>query len=309
MILVTGANGFIGSKLVEVLKNSKEYKVLGAVRGQSSSEGLITVGDLNALTDWSLALKDVEVVIHTAARVHTMKETSLNPLEEFRSVNVEGTLNLAKQAMKAGVKRFIFLSSIKVNGESTLKGRPFFFDDTPAPEDAYGQTKLETEEELKSLCNQVPCDRSMELVVIRPPLVYGPGAKGNFILLEKLVCLGLPLPFGKIQNRRSLVASENLCDFIKTCIKHPKAAGNVFLVSDGNDLSTSDLLNKIAESHKMSIWLFWLPRIFFKISLSILRKKSIYDRLFGSLEVDITKSRELLEWEPKDMTGKYKTSE
>ena len=222
-----------------------------------------------------------------------MRESSKDPLASFRKVNVEGTLNLARQAAAKGVRRFIFISSIKVNGEETF-GVPYTADSEPAPVDPYGISKLEAEQGLMSIASQT----GMEVVIIRPVLVYGPGVKANFLSMMKWLSQGIPLPFGAINNRRSLVALGNLVDLVVTCIDHPKAANQKFLVSDGDDLSTTMLLNKMAQALNKPARLLPIPSFFLKLAAFLLGKQSLSQRLCGSLQVDIDKNRELLGWKP-----------
>jgi len=223
-----------------------------------------------------------------------MKEEVTDPLAEYRRVNVDGTLNLARYAVEAGVKRFVFISSIKVNGEQIAPGRPFTCDDTPTPKDPYAISKLEAEQGLQ----QIALETGMEVVIIRPPLVYGPGVKGNFASMIKLVEKGLPLPFGAIDNRRSLVGLDNLVDLIITCIDHPNAANQVFLVSDGEDLSTSGLLRRVAKAMGKPSRLIPVPAGLLQLGATVLGKKAIGQRLLGSLQVDISSTRERLDWTP-----------
>jgi nucleoside-diphosphate-sugar epimerase len=256
---------------------------------------VVTVGDLSAQTDWSSALVGVDAVVHTAARVHVINDKCLNPLAEFCRVNVEGTAALALQAEAAGVKRFVFLSSIKVNGEFTEQGQPFTADDVPAPEDPYGVSKHEAEQ----LLRQIAAETDMEVVIIRPPLVYGPGVKANFESIMRWLARGVPLPLAAvIQNRRSLVALDNLVDLIVTCLKHPAAANQTFLVSDGEDLSTAELLTRMGAAMGHPARLFYLPPALLKLGASVLNKPGRYQRLCGSLQLDIAKGRQLLGWTP-----------
>jgi nucleoside-diphosphate-sugar epimerase len=298
-ICVTGATGFIGKKLVEILIKT-DFSVRALVRSDNTKlPAKVECHVIKGLNDESpLELKDglqgVKVVIHLAGRAHIMDDRASDPLAEFRKVNIEGTLNLARLAADSGVRRFIFLSSVKVNGESTPQGRQFFADDTPAPEDPYGVSKSEAEMGLLEIAKE----SSMEIVIIRPPLVYGPGVKGNFASLIKWVERGIPLPLGAVHNLRSLVALDNLVDFISLCIRHPAAANQVFLVSDGNDISTSDLLKKIASAFDRRARLIPVPVGLMAFAATILGKEAVADRLFGSLRVDITKARDLLGWQP-----------
>ena len=295
--LVTGANGFVGSALCARLRKDGA-PVRGAVRSSNvrpgGTEG-VTVGDLASDTDWSEALKNVEQVVHLAARVHVMNDKSSDPLAEFRRVNVEGTAALARQAAAAGVRRFVFLSSVKVNGEFTEAGQPFTADDVPAPEDPYGVSKHEAEQ----LLRQIAGETGMEVVIIRPPLVYGPGVKANFESMMRWLARGVPLPLAAVtRNRRSLVALDNLVDLIVTCLNHPAAANRTFLVSDGEDLSTAQLLKRMSAAMGKPARLFYVPPGLLKLGATLLNKPGIYQRLCGSLQLDITKASQLLDWTP-----------
>lgn len=296
-ILITGASGFVGHALMHRLKKDG-YLNTAALRRQVDnlpfSTRIAHVPSITADTDWVLALLGQDVVIHCAARVHIMNESSSEPLAAFRAVNVEGTLNLARQAASAGVKRFLFISSVKVNGELTYDGHPFTADDTAAPEDAYGQSKCEAEAGLRALSLQT----GLDVVIIRPPLVYGPGVKANFARLVHAVHLGWPLPFGAIDNRRSLVATGNLVDLIVRCIEHPQAANQIFLVSDGEDLSTTELLKKISQALGKSPKLIPVPVTLLRLASALVGRKGAIQRLCGSLQVDIQKTRQLLDWTP-----------
>jgi nucleoside-diphosphate-sugar epimerase len=234
------------------------------------------------------------VVIHTAARAHIMKDEVPDPLAEYRKVNVDGTLNLARQAAEAGVRRFVFISSIKVNGEQTPVNQPFTAEDASAPEDAYGVSKMEAEQGLQALA----AETGMEVVIIRPPLVYGPGVKGNFASMIKLVEKGLPLPLGAIHNKRSLVALDNLVGLIITCIDHPAAANQAFLAGDGEDRSTTELLQGVARAMGKPSRLVPVPAGLLMFGATVLGKKAMAQRLLGSLQVDISKARNLLGWQP-----------
>jgi nucleoside-diphosphate-sugar epimerase len=295
-ILLTGATGFVGQALLGRFLELNPHKVTLALRSAISFDRCTShvVGDFSNATDWSAALSNQQVVIHAAARAHIMKDEVSDPLAEYRRVNVDGTLNLANQASAAGVKRFIFISSIKVNGEQTTLGQPFRADDTPVPEDAYGISKWEAEQGLQQLASKT----GMEVVIIRPPLVYGPGVKGNFASLFKLVSKGLPLPLGAIHNQRSLVAVDNLVDLIITCINHPAAANQVFLAGDGHDLSTTELLRGVAWAMGKPSRLIPVPASLLMMGATLIGKKAMVQRLLGSLQVDISKARDLLGWEP-----------
>lgn len=295
-VLITGATGFVGRVLASQLAGCEKFYVSAALRSDNGFDECPSqvVGDFSDNTDWSSALIDQQVVIHAAARAHIMKDEVADPLAEYCKVNVEGTLNLARQAAAAGVKRFIFISSIKVNGEQTPLGKPFTADDTPSPEDAYGISKMEAEQGLRQLAAKT----GMEVVIIRPPLVYGPNVKGNFASMIKLVEKGLPLPLGAVHNKRSLVALDNLVDLIITCIDHPAAANQVFLAGDGKDLSTTELLRGVARAMGKPARLIPVPAGLLQLGATVLGKKAMAQRLLGSLQVDISKARELLGWTP-----------
>lgn len=296
-VLLTGASGFVGKGLLKTAQQ-RCLKIRPVFRSMDSAKGhhdAVVVSGLDGATDWSQALEGVDVVIHAAARAHIMREEAFAPLVEYQRVNVEGTLNLARQAAAAGVRRFVFISSIKVNGEATAQGRPFTADDTPEPEDAYGLSKAEAEEQLK----QVAQETGMAVTMIRPPLIYGPGVKGNFARLVSWVCRGLPLPLGSVtHNRRSLVGLDNLVDLILVCADHPKAANQIFLISDGEDLSTAELLRKIGMALGRPARLVWVPARLISFMAGLVGKKVISQRLLGSLQVDIHKTCELLNWKP-----------
>ena len=299
MILLSGATGFVGKAVVQcLLADDESQRVAVAVRkgGQRWSERVqpCVTGDLEPATDWSVALESVSAVVHCAARVHVMHDTEADPLTAFRTVNVDGTLNLARQAAAADVKRFVFISSVKVNGESTPPGRAFAEADAPNPQDAYGQSKHEAEQGLR----QLSADTGMEVVIIRPPLVYGPGVKANFAALMRVVQRGWPLPLGAVHNQRSLVALDNLVDFIVTCITHPQAANHTFLVSDGQDLSTTELVRSMAQVTGVLARLLPVPVWALQAGASLLGKGDAVQRLCGNLQVDISKARSLLGWVP-----------
>ena len=295
-VLLTGATGFLGSRLVKNLDAKQDVILTAAVRRitQISAGRTLEVQSLNANTDWSTALANQQVVIHAAARAHIMKYEVSDPLAEYRRINVDGTLNLARQTAAAGVDRFIFISSIKVNGELTPLGQPFTADDTAAPEDACGITKWEAEQGLK----KIAAETGMEVVIIRPPLVYGPNVKGNFASMINLVERGFPLPLGAIHNQRSLVALDNLVDFIITCIDHPAASNQVFLAGDGQDLSTTELLRGVAKAAGKPSRLIPFPSSLLMLVATFLGKKAVAQRLLGSFQVDISKARDLLGWQP-----------
>jgi UDP-glucose 4-epimerase len=289
-VLITGSTGFVGGALLRKLSNS----VLLGRSSPPNFEGEYIKRELSSNSDFSGCFQEIGVVIHCAARVHVMNERSTDPLKAFREINVEGTLNLAKQAAEASVRRFIFVSSIKVNGESTQVGSKY----TPLgklnPEDAYGVSKYEAEEQLIKLSKET----GMELVIIRPTLVYGAGVKGNFINLLKLSKLMLPLPFGSIHNARSMVYIENLVDLIITCIDHTEASGKKFLASDGNDVSLSQLIHLIRKSMGKPSLLIPVPTILFKIVGTLTGKSSVINRLIGNLQVENGDAKKYLNWNP-----------
>ena len=292
--LVTGTTGFVGTALVARLVDEGRFFVRAAVRRESgelpAAVERVVVGDLTPDADWEPALAGVDAVVHLAARVHVMREATADPLAEFRRVNVGGTLNLARQAAAAGVRRFVFLSSVKVNGEGGSAA--YRETDPPAPQDAYGISKHEAELGL----HEIAAETGIEVVIIRPPLVYGPGVKANFHALLRAVARGMPLPLGAIHNRRSLVALDNLVDLIVTCIDHPAAANQTFLVSDGEDLSTTELIRRLARAMGRPARLIPVPTVALMAGATLLGKREMAARLCGSLQVDITKARKVLGW-------------
>jgi len=294
-IAVTGGTGFIGKAIITGLL-SQNYHVVAAVRGEDSSvpQGaeMIRVDDLSAETDWSSALKRIDVVVHVAARAHIMNDSAVDPLAEFRKVNTAGTLNLAREAVAAGVKRFIFISSIGVNGNCNT--RPFTESDIANPQEPYAVSKWEAEQGLMAIAEET----GMEVVIIRPPLVCGADAPGNFGRLMKWVKRGVPLPLGAVHNKRSFVALDNLASFIIHCMDHPRAANEVFLISDGEDVSTTELLQKMAWAFGKRSFLLPVPVGLMTFVAGLLGKRDVADRLFGSLQVDSSKARDLLGWKP-----------
>lgn len=291
-ILISGYSGFVGSNLLAQLDSQYKLNLLGR---KASDLGDVYHYSIDANTNYMEALNGVSHVIHLAARVHVMNDKATEPLEEFRAVNTHGTINLAKQAATAGVKRFIFVSTIKVNGESTTNRSPFSQEDQPSPEDPYGISKAEAEQQLLELGHQT----GMEIVIIRPPLVYGEGVKANFASLMKLVGKGIPLPFKLInKNKRSLVSVYNLVDLIQVCIGHPSAANQVFLVSDDNDLSTADMIAFMAKAQNKNNFTLPIPVWCFRIAAQITGKQDMVDRLVGSLQLDITHTKSTLNWAP-----------
>lgn len=298
-VLVTGANGFVGNALLRQLDVQPDVHVLAGVRSVESlsdwpEHKLLVLGDLASSDIAPCLLKGVDVIVHTAARVHVMRDEAPDPLAAFRQTNVEGTLRLAKAAATAGVKRFIYLSSIKVNGEETKPGCPFTASDIPAPLDPYGISKLEAEQALQKL----PLAGALEVVIIRPPLIYGPGVQANFRSMLRWLSIGVPLPFGAIHNRRSLVALPNLLDLLHVCLAHPAAANQVFLVSDGDDLSTTEMLRCLGSALGRPARLLPVPQGLLRFVAKGLGKGDVANRLCGSLQVDITKTRMKLGWQP-----------
>ena len=295
-VLVTGASGLLGRPLCGNLF-PRGHEVVAAVRSvEDAVHGgafPVVMGAIYEGTNWGAALDKVTVVIHLAARVHVMHDTATDPLAAFRAVNVAGTLNLARQAATAGVKRFVFISSAKVNGEGT-QGQAFTEADAPNPQDAYGQSKHEAELGLRQLAAQT----GMEVVIIRPPLVYGPGVKANFAALMRAVQRGWPLPLGAVHNKRSLVALDNLVDFIVTCATHPQAANQTFLVSDGQALSATELVRGRARAAGRTARLLPVPVWALQAGATLLGRRDAVQRLCGNLQVDISKARNLLGWTP-----------
>ncbi|MCC7701834.1 SDR family oxidoreductase [Janthinobacterium sp. GW460P] len=290
-ILVTGASGFVGTALCAELER-RSITCTAAVR-KASNPAQLAVGELSATTDWSQALAGCDAVIHLAARVHVMNDTSDDPLTAFRAVNVAASVHLARQAAQHGVKRFVFVSSVKVNGEATGT-RPFTAFDAGAPQDPYGQSKLEAELALK----EVALATGLELVIVRPPLVYGPGVRANFMRLMQLAKIGLPLPLGAIHNQRSMVALDNLVDLLILCCRHPAAPGQTFMVSDDHDVSIGELLRMLASGMGKRTWLMPVPAGLIQRCAALLGKKAVADRLLGSLQVDIAHTKATLGWKP-----------
>ncbi len=297
VLAVSGATGFVGHALLARLAG-RGQQVVGFTRSAPAHRvagvRYVTFGDLCSLSDAPRALNNIGTLVHTAARVHVANDTSANPLEEYRRVNVTGTLNLARQAATAGVRRLVFVSSIKVNGEATAPGRPFTAGDSPAPQDAYGISKMEAEAGLR----EIGASTGMAVVIVRPPLVYGPGVKGNFATLMRWVGRGLPLPLGAIDNRRSLVALDNLVDLLVRCVDHPAAANRTFLVSDGEDLSTTDLLRRMGLALGRPARLAPVPAAWLRWGAARVGQDDAAARLCGSLQVDMTATREALHWSP-----------
>lgn len=299
-IFLTGATGFVGSEVLERL-TQENHEVLALVRKkllEPTENVKLIVADLSKLEDISSEmLSGVNAVVHTAARAHVMKDETVDLLEEYRKVNRDATLGLANLAEKSGVQRFVYISSVKVNGELTRPGEYFVPDAVDVPSDPYGLSKYEAELGLLEIARKT----EMEVVIIRPPLVYGPDVKGNFASMVNLIKKGIPLPFGAIFNQRSLIALDNLVDFIALCAdrrRSPKAANHVFLVSDGEDVSTSQLLRRVGSAYGVKSRLLPIPVGLMELLSRLLGKGAVSDRLFGSLQVDITKTTDLLGWKP-----------
>jgi nucleoside-diphosphate-sugar epimerase len=293
-VLLTGSTGFVGTALLSELKNLPDFRVVSVVRSAVSlaSDDVVVVGNIDGTTDYLSALNGVDVVVHAAARAHVMRDEVADTLAEFRKVNVDGTLNLARQAAAAGVKRFVFISSIGVHGLNS--SRPFTETDSEAPHDAYAISKYEAEQGLRKLATET----GLEVVIIRPPLVYGGAAPGNFRSLINLASKPIPLPFASVNNKRSMVYVGNLVDLIVRCIHHPSAANETFLVSDGDDVSLRSLLTMMRSAMGRSARLVPVPVGLFKLAGALTGKRGVVDRLVGDLQVDSSKARTLLEWVP-----------
>lgn len=295
-VLITGASGFIGRSVCRAFLDAG-WSVHATTRrtGLPWGSGIrgFTVADGSAPQDWRAALAGVELVVHCAARVHVMQEQASDPLAQFRKANVDATAALASAAREAGARRFIFLSTVGVHGASSST-RPFRAGDAPAPHSAYARSKWEAEAALR-VCSQ---QSGLEVVCIRPPLVYGPAAPGNFGRLLGLLKLRLPLPLGAVNNRRSMVAIDNLTSLILRCADHPAAAGRAFLVSDGEDISTTALLRRLAQASGHRAWLIPLPATWLGTALRLTGRKAMAEQLIGTLQVDITETRQTLDWTP-----------
>ncbi|MEX1200854.1 MAG: SDR family oxidoreductase [Methylophaga sp.] len=297
-VLVTGANGFVGRALVKAM-TELDITPVAAVRNNCGSlaeqVGCVEVGDLSPEQDWFPALENIQTIVHTAGRVHVMKDDESDSMELFRLINTASTLNLARQAAKAGVKRFVFLSTIKVLGESTTGRLPYSEKDSCNPADPYAISKMEAETGLMKLAEET----GMEIVIIRPPLIYGPGVKGNLASMQHWIARGIPLPLGAVHNQRSLLALENLVDFICHCIDDRRAANQIFVISDGEDISTTELIHKLAAAQGKKPRLLPVPAKMMRFTAGLLGKSGVAERLFGSLQIDSRKARDLLGWSPK----------
>ncbi len=293
-VLVTGASGFMARALLRMLPEKGCRQVVTLSRKKELPEVIdsSTLNQCFSTANFLDLLDGVDVVVHTAARAHVLNESATDPLAEYRKVNVDFTLNLARQCVQSQVKRFIYISSIGVHGVTSDK--PFNAGDVPAPEEPYAISKIEAERGLINLCQAC----SMELVIIRPPLIYGAGAPGNFARMVGWVASGIPLPLGAVDNRRSLISVDNLVDLILVCLDHPNAAGKVLLASDGEDVSTSDLLRRVARAMGKPARLVPVPTSILRAFASIAGKKNTARRLTGSLQVDISTTTALLSWTP-----------
>jgi len=292
-VLVTGASGFVGKRLCEYLED-KGFDVARAVRhAERTAKGTCSVGSVGPDTNWNEALTGVDVIVHLAARVHVMEDDAADPLAEYRRVNVDGTKKLAMVAVKAGVRRFIYVSTIKVNGEATF-GKAYSASDTPHPVDDYARSKLEAEDCLW----RIAAETGLEVVIVRPPLVYGPGVRANFLRLFKWVGRGIPFPFLRVANSRSLVALDNLVDLLTVCVTHPQAAGKVLLVSDDEDVSTTELIRRISIHMGKQARMIAVPVSILRGVARLFGKQAVIERLTGSLQVDISDTKEALNWNP-----------
>jgi nucleoside-diphosphate-sugar epimerase len=295
-VAVSGASGFVGQALLARLVAAGHAQVIGLTRQPPVNAvpgvAYVTAPDLLTQGPWPRQLDSIDTLVHAAARAHVLSDGAADPLAEYRRVNVEGTLKLARQAASADVKRFVFISSIKVNGEFTVPGRPFRAGDPPAPQDPYAISKSEAEAGLR----EIAAATGMHVVVVRPPLVYGPAVKGNFALLMRWVARGLPLPLGAVDNRRSLVALDNLVDLLALSALHPGAANRTFLVSDGEDLSTTDLLRRLGQALGKPARLFSVPEPWLRRSAALAGRSDVALRLCASLQVDMASTRDLLGW-------------
>lgn len=294
-ILVTGANGFVGSALcAELLR--RQYSVSGAIRGDAGHDSYSTVhiADIGPDTDWTAALQGIGIVIHLAARVHVMHDAATDPLAAFRRTNTAGTEHLARCAAAAGVKRLVYLSSIKVNGEETVGSHRYSEQDIPQPQDPYGISKWEAEQAL----HRVAKDTGLEVVIVRPPLIYGSEVKGNFIQMMRVVARGVPLPFSSLKNTRDLLYVGNLTDALIACATHPAAAGQTYLLCDGEPVSTTQLLRTLAHALAVPSRLFPFPSGVLKLTGRLSGRAAQLDRLLGSLQVDNGKIRRELNWTP-----------
>jgi nucleoside-diphosphate-sugar epimerase len=297
-ILVTGATGFVGSALIKRLMQENNKLTATVMAGEDAGHlpaavKLVTVEPLSDSSNFTNALQNIDIVIHLAARVHIMRESATDPLHEFRKANLHGTVCLARQAAKAGVKRFVFMSTIGVNGDNSGEV-PYRESDRPNPHNPYSVTKFEAERALEEISKQT----GMEVVILRAPLVYGPGNPGNFLFLLRVISKGIPLPLGAVTNKRSLIYVENLVNALATCAKHSAAAGSTYFVSDGEDVSTPELIRFTAKALGVSVRIFSVPASLINFAGSLTGKSATVNRLLGSLTVDSSKIRRELGWKP-----------
>lgn len=297
-VLVTGADGFVGRALCERLIRDG-WRVRGAIR-QAAVDTLphvsdvVSVGNIGPHTDWSNALRGVATVVHLAARVHIMNRETHSPLDEYRLVNTQGTECLARKAAESGVRRFIYVSSAKVNGETTGEERPFHEEDIPSPQDPYAVSKWEAEKTLQIIARQT----GLGVVILRPPLIYGPNVHANFLELIRMVDRGIPLPLKNVRNRRSMIYLGNFTDAIIVCLTHPRAQGEIFLVSDNETVSTAELITRVAHALRKRPRLFSFPKSWTVAGGRVLGRRAAVERLIGSLEIDNTKIRRTMNWAP-----------
>jgi nucleoside-diphosphate-sugar epimerase len=296
-VLVTGGTGFVGAALLTRLSREPGVQPVALVRSPAALPPGVEVlppTDLTAVADWTAVLRGVTVVVHAAARVHLLHDRAADPLAEYRRVNVDATTALARAAVANGVRRFVFLSTAKVHGEHSAPGRPFRVSDAPVPRDPYAISKLEAEEALRAIAS----DSGLEVVVVRPPLVYGPGVKANFAAMVRSVQRGWPLPLGSIRNTRSLCGVDNLVDLLRVCLDHPAAAQRTFLVSDGEDVSTPELLRRVARALGVRSWLLPVPSGWIRVMAGCTGQRAAVERLLGSLQLDIAPTCSTLSWHP-----------
>ena len=296
-ILLTGGSGFLGEQLLKHPSFVNSHCV-GRTRPKNSKN--FNYIEITKLTNYGNILNNINCIVYVAGRAHVMNESAEDSLKKYREINTFSALNLAKQASAHGVKRFIYISSIKVLGENTQKNSFMRFDDDPNPTDPYSVSKSEAEAGILSICQE----SEMEFVIIRPPLIYGPGVKGNFELLLKLMSLPIPIPLGGLDNKRSLVSVGNVVDLISICLEHPKAKNQIFHVSDDRDMSTSELLKMISKAKDRRSFLFKLPKSLIFIIFKLLKREGVYERLFSSMQIDINHTKSALDWEPSaDIEG------
>lgn len=298
-VLITGANGFVGRSLIKYLAKFTDWELRGSARRSDlilpSGVDLVLTGNLSSSTNWEDSVKDVDCIVHTAGRAHIMKSKGVDHCIEFTKVNVDSVCRLAEQAARTGVKRFIFISSIGVNGAETFN-MSFSEVSRSQPLTDYARSKFEAEEKLKEICST----SGMEFVIVRPSLVYGESAPGNFGRLLELIYKGVPVPLGSVRNRRSMLGIDNFSDFIRVCVVHPKAANEIFLLADSDDVSTPQLIHLLSEGMEKTSRLYSVPVQLLKLGARLFGKMSMFQQLCGSLQVDISKARNLLDWSPPE---------